>query len=757
MMDNNSTANSRPNAMLSAGQNIGHYKILGELGSGGMGSVYLALDTKLNRKAAIKLLSQTKEIDADAISLFISESQAQASVSHPNIATIYEINECEDGPFIAMEYVEGTPLKTLMAQKRIEFSKTIQICIQVCEGLEKAHQAGYYHGDIKPGNIIVDPEGFAKILDFGLAGIIGGQKLYSIDPMSGTLGYISPEQLQEKTPDQRADIFSLGVVLYEMLAGKLPFRGEYEAAIIYSIVNEEPVPITVENQQIPVEIQAIISRALQKNPDHRYQSASEMASALKALLDDKAADKAVMASKNRQVSSVAVLRFADISPGRDQEYFCDGICEEIIGALSKVSGIRIASRTSSFRFAGQELDIREIGKKLGVDSVLEGSIHKVGDRLRINARLVNISDGYCLWSESFDRNLEDVFDVQDEISRKVADKLRDSVENQSPAPLVYKFTDNIEAYNQYLRGRYYWNRRYEGGLQKSILYFQKAIDYDPLSARAYAGLADSFNIIAFYNFMPPGEVCPRAKSAAAKALELAPDLAEAHTAMGWVKTFYDWDWKTAELEFKQAIKLNKNYAIAHHYYALFLLSMRRSDEGLAEMRIALSLDPLATIIGTSLGAAYYFTRNYAQSIVEYLKALEFDPDFAIAHAFLAGPYVCLGQYERAEEECLKARSLAGESKYPVAFLAYVYGISGQKNKAEELLDQLLKQSEQEYISSYHIALIYCGLNEMDQALKWLNKAYDERDNWMLWLNIYPVFDPLRDDPRFQELVRKVGL
>lgn len=756
-MDNNSSEKSQPGSTLSAGQNIGHYKILEKLGSGGMGTVYLALDTRLNRKAAIKLLSQTKGINTDAINLFISESQAQASVSHPNIATIYEINECADGPFIAMEYVEGTSLKTLMARHSLDLANTIQICIQVCEGLEKAHQAGYYHGDIKPGNIRVNSEGFVKILDFGLAGIIGGQKVYSGEPIAGTLYYISPEQLQEKMPDHRSDIFSLGVVLYEMLAGRPPFRGEYEAAIIYSIVNEEPLPITRENRRVSAAVQTVISRALQKNPDHRYQSASEMAAALKALLDDKAADKAAMASKNRPVSSVAVLRFADISPGLDQEYFCDGICEEIIGALSKVSGIHIASRTSSFRFAGQDLDIREIGKNLGVDSVLEGSLHKVGDRLRINARLVNISDGYYLWSESFDRNLEDVFDVQDEISRKVVDKLRDSAENQSPESLVYKFTDNIEAYQQYLRGRYYWNRRYEGGLQKSILHFQKAIDYDPLSAPAYAGIADSFNIIAFYNFMSPEEICPRAKSAADKALELAPDLAEAHTAMGWVKTFYDWDWKTAEAEFKQAIRLNKNYAIAHHYYALFLLAMQRFDEGLEQMNIALSLDPLATIIGTSLGAAYYFARAYDQSIAKYLKALEFDPDFAIAHAFLAGPYVCLRQYERAEEECRKARSLAGESKYPHAFLAYVYGMSGQKDKAQELLDHLLNLAQSEYISSYHIALIYCGLNEMDQALEWLNKAYDERDNWMVWLNIYPVFDPLRDDPRFQELVRKVGL
>jgi len=476
------------------------------------------------------------------------------------------------------------------------------------------------------------------------------------------------------------------------------------------------------------------------------------------LLDNKSSSEISATSDlPSKLPTIAVLPFVDLSPEKDQDYFCDGIAEEIIITLAQVEGIRVISRNSIAQFRDSKKDIREIGQVLDADFILEGSVRKVNNKIRVTAQLIDIAGGYYLWSGKYDRNISDIFTIQDEIATAIVDKLKVKLIGDSQKIPTIRRTNDIEAYNHYLRGRYYWNRRYEGGLQKSLQYFQRSIENDPLYAPAYAGLADSFNIIAFYNFLPPHEACKKAKFAAAKALELDPELAEAHTAMGWVKTFYDWDWEGAEKEFKLAIKLNPNYSIAHHYYALFMLTLSRFEEAFSEMQLAIELDPLAPIIGTSMGAAYYFYRDHDKAIIEYERTLNFEPNFAIGHAFLAGPYVVLGDFSRAKAECQLAQKLAGESVYPTAFLAYVYGMAGEKDKAKEILNLLLEKSKDHYISSYHIALIYCGLGNYDETLIWIEKAYQERDNWMLWLKVYPVFDPLREDQRFKEIMKKVGL
>jgi len=744
--------------MLAAGEKVKHYSVVDKIASGGMGDVYLAHDTKLNRKVALKFLIQSDLKDHENWKLFLDEARAQASLSHPCIVTLYEIDEYRNIPYMVLEYIQGMSLKEMIEAYPVDIETAVKIGIEICKGLNRAHKLELIHGDIKPANILIDQDGHAKILDFGLARIATSTDTGSVKPSSGTIHYMAPEQLQGTVADHRADIFSFGVLMYEILTGVRPFSGDYEAALVYSIVNQEPASIADYNDSIPESLQKIIKKALNKNPENRYENAKEIIDELKGVLTEMHVDDTIVKPDfTDSQSSIAILHFKDISPDQDQEYFCDGITEEIINSLLKISGIRVVSRTSSFQFKKQDLDVREIGQILDVDTALEGSVRKAGDQLRITAKLVDVSNGYYLWSESYDSNLEDVFTFQDEISRAIAEKLNINPEHLEDQQLVCKSTESIEAYNHYLRGRYYWNRRYEGGLQKSIQYFQQAIGLDPLYSQAYAGLADTFNIIGFYNFMSPNEACLRAKSAAAKALDLAPDLAEAHTAMGWVYTFYDWNWKAAEHEFKLAIKLNNNYAIAHHYYALFLYAMSRFEESFEQMRHALDLDPLATIIETSLAAGYYFYRDHDKAIKHYLKALEFDPDFAIAHAFLAGPYVCQKKYQKAMEECKKAQTLSGGSKYPTAFLAYIYGISNQQDKARAILHELLEMSKTEYVSSYHIALIYCGLNDKDNAFIWLEKAFEERDNWMVWLNIYPVFDFLRDDSRFKQLVVKVGL
>ncbi len=753
-IDNSHDDQTQSFISFSQGTEVSHYRIIEKIGSGGMGEVYLAEDTRLNRKVAMKFLPIQFCEDEDCRKRFTREAQAAARLDHPNIVTVHEVGEYKGRPFLTMAHVEGQTLKEYAKDKQLSVEQILEVGIQICDGLQAAHERGIIHRDIKPSNILVDLNGRARIVDFGLASVVGEDPLTKTGSTLGTISYMSPEQVQGRQADCGSDIFSLGIVLYEMITGELPFKGYYEAAIMYSIVNLAPKSLSEFRSDLPEKLQEVIDRALQKDPELRYKSVMEMSRDFSIVSDEINGE---LTKSSQLLDSIAVLNFSDLSAQKDQQFFCDGMAEEIINAMTKINGLRVVPRSSAFHVAKQESDPRKIGKFLGVDAVLEGSVRKAANRLRITAQLVDVDDGCYLWSEKYDRDVSDVFSVQDEIAKAIAEKLHSKTDFHSPQPLVRKYTDNIEAYDEYLKGRYYWNKRYEGGLQKAIQYFQKAIEYDPLYALAYTGLADSFNIIGFYNFLPPHEACTRAKAASLRALEIDSELAEAHTSLGWVATFYDWNWEKAEKEFRRAIELDPNYSIAHHYYGLFLLAMQRFEEAYAELRRALELDPLATIISSSLAAAYYFERRHEESIGQHLKALSFDPDFAIGHAFFAGPYVSLSQYDKAEQECIKAQSLSGGSIYPTAFLAYVYGAAGKKDQARRLLDELLVRSKSGYISSYHIALIYSGLGEIDNALEWLEKALDERDNWMVWLNIYPVFDILRDNPQFISIVKKVGL
>lgn len=736
------------------GQIIERYKIVDYIGSGGMGNVYLAEDTELNRKVALKFHSGRDKITAEAKKHFILEAQNAASLNHPNVVTIYEVSEYLGCPFIAMEYIEGSSLQELINNEALSTEKTIDITVQICKGLSEAHRGGLNHRDIKPGNIFVSNSGQAKILDFGLAQIKNGVKLTSSTSYLGTVSYMSPEQAKGDKVDSRSDIFSTGVILYRLLAGQLPFMADYEAAILYAIVYQEPPPLT----DLSPGLQKIIDKALEKNPKDRYQSVEKMLSDLTMLDSDKQTSKSSETSlSSPELPSIAILPFSDLSSQKDQEYFCDGMADEIINALTKIDGLRVVSRTSVVQFKNQDFEIRKIGQILNVDTVLEGSVRREENRFRITVQLVNVKDGYYLWSEKYDRDMIDLFVIQDEISRSIADRLKLQLIADIDKPLVKKYTENLEAYHLYLRGRHYWNKRYEGGLQRSVEYFHQAIEQDPAYALPYTGLADAYNIIAFYNFMPPHEACPRAKAAASKAIEIDSGLAEAYTALGWVNTFYDWNWDDAETNFKRAIKLNPNYATAHHYYSLFLMAKNRMDEGLLEIQRAFELDPLSMIICTSLGAAYYFRRDHDEAIKKYHKALELDPNFALTHAYLPGPYVCLKKFDEAIIECQKAGSLSGGSTYTAAFLGYTYGISGNNDKAYEILEMLHNLSKNGYVSAHLISIVYIGLGDMDNAFKWLNKACDERDNWMVWLNINPVFDDLHSDSRFSKLLSRVGL
>jgi len=555
------------------GKIISHYKILKKIGEGGMGEVYLAEDTKLDRKVALKFLPKRfTNVGANGDSpkeRFFREARAAAALNHPNIVTIYEINEYEDQTYIAMEYIEGETLKDKITSGTLLLTKVVDYAIQICEGLQKAHAAGIVHRDIKPQNIIINRDGQVKILDFGLAKLKGVSQLTKESSTLGTVNYMSPEQIQGLDVNQRTDIWSLGVVLYEMITGQLPFKGDYEHAVVYSILNEEPEPLSKLRPDVPSELERIVGNALAKSENERYDNVEALLEDLKALkrllksnlLLEKASDKA---SK----PSIAVLPFRDMSSQKDQEYFCEGIAEELINALVKLDGLRVAARTSAFQFKDSDSDIKKIGLKLQVETVLEGSIRKAGDQIRITAQLINVTDGFHLWSEKYDRKLQDIFAIQDEISLAIVDKLEVKLLGHDRTALVRRHTVDQEAYNLYLKGLYFWNRRLEGGMRKAMAFFQQAIEKDPDYALAHVGIADVYNITGYLGFLSPAEAFPKAKTAAEKALAIDNKLGEAHASLAWATTCYDWNWSSAEKLYLRAIELNPQYGTAHEWYAI---------------------------------------------------------------------------------------------------------------------------------------------------------------------------------------------
>jgi len=737
-------------------QTIAHYKILQELGQGGMGVVYKAYDTKLKREVAIKFLSPDISLDEQERERFMIEAQAAAALNHPNIATIHAIEEVDDELFIVMEYIDGKELKKKVASGQLSVDSVIDIAIQIAEGLRAAHEKGVTHRDIKPANIMITSKGQVKITDFGLAKMTQASSLTKAGITLGTTAYMSPEQAQGLEVDHRTDIWAFGVVLYEMLTGQRPFQGLYEQAVMYALVNTEPPTMSTLRPEVPAELERLVQKILQKKPAERYQQVEELLADLKALAAR--VDTKISPPEEKSLLAIAVLPFTDLSPQKDQEYFCDGMTEELIDALTKLEGCRVVSRTSAFAFKGKEQDIRAIGKQLNVSHALEGSVRKAGNRLRITAQLINVEDGFQLWSEKYDRELDDVFAIQDDIAAAIVKKLKMKLTGKQEGRLVKRYTENLDAYNLYLQARFHLNKRTEDGLQKGVAYCEQAIALDPEYALAYAGLADGFALLGFQGFLPPQEAMPKAKAAAEQALAIDEALAEAHTSLGCIRAIYERNWPESAKAFKRALELNPNNSTAHYWYALwYLLPTGQFDLCLAEIKQAQELDPLSLILNAGIGWQFYFAGHFDEAIAALQKTLEMDEHFLFARDLLGQAYAQKGMHEQAVAEIEKAVALSNRRTLSLGALGHAYALAGKRDEAQKILDELLALAQQKYVSAYDVALVYAGLDEKDRAHAWLEKACEENNGWLSFLNIEPRFDALRPDAKFQELVKKVGL
>ena len=745
----------------------GRYQIIEELGKGGMGRVYKVLDTKINEKIALKLIKPSIASDKKIIERFRNELKFARKIRHNNVCQMFDLGEEKGAHFITMEYVSGEDLKSYIRRTApLSIARTISIIKQVCHGLTEAHRLGVVHRDLKPHNMMIDQEGNARIMDFGIARSLEAKGITGAGVMIGTPAYMSPEQVEGKETDHRSDIYSLGVILYEMVTGEVPFRGDTPFVVGVKHKTERPTAPREINEQVSVDLNRLILKCLSKEKEKRYQTAEELFSQLSDIEQGFATVKSTIHRKKPETTgipemkwkfSIAVLPFADISPQKDQEYFCDGMTDDIITKLTKLQEVKVISRTSVMRYKNTDKDIREIGQELGVTTILEGSVQKSDEDIRVNAQLINVEDGFHLWAETYDRKLKNVFEIQSDLAENIAGALKTKLSTKEKHGLEKKPTEDIEAYNIYLKGRYFWNMRTKEGFQKSLEYFQKAIEKDPTFALAYSGIADYFNLLGYYDLLPSREAFPKAKEAAEKALEMDETLAEAHTSLGWIKTLFEWDWPGAKRSFKRALELNPGYATAHHWYAAFLMAVGRFDESIAEARRAQELDPASLALSGTMGGILWEARRYDESIEELHKSIEFDPNSYIAHWYLVYPYLVKGLYDDAIAEAKKALELSDGRPIMIGLLGHAYALSGREGEARRVLSEITELSKQIYVSPYGIAIIYAGLDEKDKALEFLEKAYEERDHWLYQLKVTPYLDSLRFDPRFTALLEKMGL
>ncbi len=738
---------------------ISHYRLEEKLGAGGMAIVYKALDLKLERFVALKFLPALVGLSDEDRERFMQEAKTASALDHPNICTIFEINETEGGyVFISMAYYGGETLKDKVNRGPLSMKEALNITRQICEGLGVAHEKGIVHRDMKPANVIVTPEGTVKILDFGVAKFQHKARFTSPGSVIGTPGYMSPEQAGGKDVDHRSDIWATGVLLFEMLTAHLPFEGDTDLSLMYSIVHKKPLALESFRSHVPAGLNRLLERAMAKNAQNRYNSMKEFINDIDQLDQEKGSDQETKVLKplENHHQSIAVLPFVDLSPDKDQEYFCDGLSEEIINALTRVNALRVVSRNASFQFKGQNLNIAQIGQQLDVDKILEGSLRKNEERIRVIVRLINVSDGFLMWADEYEREFKDIFAIQDDIFRSVVQKLQIELIGTTGSRLIKRYTDNLDAYTTYLKGRFHLNKRTAESMEKSIDHFKKAIEIDNYYALAYSGLADAYIVLGLYGKDAPIELIPLAISSATDALEIDDRLAEAHISLGCAKAIFQWNWEGAETEFLQGIELKPEYAVAHHWYAINLLTpLGRFEEAEQEIRNAQELEPMSLVINATVGLVSYFARQYDTAVDYFRRTLDMDPDYAVSNFFLGRALVQTGDYREAMEHFQKGLKAYGDSANMLATFGHAAAVSGKKDIALKILNQLLELSQSMYVSSYDLAAIYCGLKDFDQALFWLEKAFEERAYLMIYLRVDPILEPLRGEKRFQNLVQKI--
>ena len=801
------------------GRVIGHYRIVTSLGAGGMGEVYLAEDTRLKRRVAIKFLRPGSAGDERASRRLMREAQAAATLDHPNICSVYEVGRDDGLDYIVMQYVEGETLAASIRRKPPEFEESLDIAVQVADALAEAHRHGIIHRDIKPQNIMITPRGQAKVLDFGLAKLfdnslaqrtttdtLATQNL-DTDPgtVMGTATYMSPEQARGKTLDARTDIFSFGVVVYEMITGRAPFGAPTLAQVIAAILEQDPPPLGSYAPEVPPEMQRIIDTALCKDADQRYQSMAQMAGELKDLkfkVDSgqgqsswrggrTAKPASVRASLNRglgerrywafaaaalivvavvayylvqhsrkpvnagsrPMASLAVVPFKPLSPGIEDESLGVGLAEDLVTRLSSTRQIVVTPTNSAARLAGRGMEPADIGRALGVDGVLTGTVQRAGDRIRFDAQLVRTEDRTAVWADKFDERAADILAVQDRLSERLTQALALQLSEEQQRLLTKPYTTDAEAFQLYMKGDYYWRKRTREGFNVCADYLQQALRKDPRYAVAYAGLAATYSSQSQLGFAAPNDAMPLAEAAVMKALDMDDTLPNAHVVLATIKSVYDWDHAGGEKEFQRAIELDSNYLEAHQYYGLCLAAMGRFADSRGQLQQAQKIDPESPLLGTTTTYALYLAGDYDDVIGRCKRAIEVNPNFYLLHLHLGQALAAKGSYDQAISEFQKARIVSGDAPTVVARLGHAYAASGRTQEARLMLQELQQASAQ----PHYVAQVFVGLDQQDRAIEWLEKARQERSGDLVYLKTDPIYKRLQSNPKFRELLGQIGL